>query len=94
MVKKNGRQQVSIRVANAHTENTMSIDHYHDFVMCCDDCTALGRQESYHVTAIPKAAKSQLADHARMAEQSIIFNNPAQLRVSRSEMINPDRSVS
>jgi hypothetical protein len=72
----------------------MSIDHYHDFVMCCDDCTALGRQESYHVTAIPKAAKSQLADHARMAEQSIIFNNPAQLRVSRSEMINPDRSVS
>ncbi|MBB6488474.1 hypothetical protein GGD46_005790 [Rhizobium lusitanum] len=68
MVKKNGRQQVSIRVANAHAENTMSIDHYHDFVMCRDDSRALSRQESYHVTAIPKAAKSQLADHAWMAK--------------------------
>jgi len=68
LVKKNGRQQVSVRVANAHTENTMSIDHYHDFVMCRDDSGALGRQESYHVTAIPKAAKSQLADHAWMAK--------------------------
>ena len=77
MVKKNGRQQVSIRVVDAHTEDIMSVDHHHDFVMRGDDRSALSRQESYHVVTIPKAAKSQLADHAWMAKQSIVFNNPA-----------------
>jgi hypothetical protein len=46
----------------------MSVDHYHDLIMRGDDCAALGRQESYNVVAISKAAKSQFADHARMAK--------------------------
>jgi hypothetical protein len=59
---------VGIRVANAHAENAMSVDHHHDFVVRGDYRSALSRQESHHVTAIPKAAKSQFADHARMAK--------------------------
>ncbi len=77
MVKKNGRQQVGIRVANPHAENAVAIDHCHDFVMRGGHRFALSRQESYHAAAIPKAAKSQLSDHARMAKQTIVFNNPA-----------------
>ncbi|OCI90971.1 hypothetical protein A6U85_25445 [Agrobacterium sp. 13-626] len=59
---------MGIRVTNAHAENAMSVDHYHDLIMRGDDCAALGRQESYNVVAISKAAKSQFADHARMAK--------------------------
>jgi hypothetical protein len=68
---------VGIRVADAHAENAMSVDYCHDFVVRGDDRSALSGKESYHAAAIPQAAKSQFADHARVAEQSIVFNNPA-----------------
>jgi hypothetical protein len=55
----------------------MSVDHCHDFVVRGDDRSALSGKESYHAAAIPQAAKSQFADHARVAKQSIVFNNPA-----------------
>ncbi|MBB2792683.1 UNVERIFIED_ORG: hypothetical protein GGD58_001530 [Rhizobium pisi] len=58
---------MGICVANAHAENGVAIDHHHDFVVRRDERLALGRQESYHVTAIPKAAKCELSDHSRMA---------------------------
>lgn len=59
---------MGIRVANAYAENAMSVDHCHDFVVRGDDRSALSRQESHHAAAIPQAAKSQLADHARVAK--------------------------
>lgn len=58
---------MGIGVADAHAENGMVIDHHHDFVVRHDERFALGRQESYHVTAIPKAAKCELSDHGWMA---------------------------
>jgi hypothetical protein len=84
---------VSIRVANAHAENAVAIDHCHDFVVRGDHRFALSRQESHHAVAIPKAAKRQLADHAWVAKQAIILNNPAQLGIDTAEMINPDRGI-
>lgn len=70
---------MGICVANAHTENGVAINHHHDFVVCCDECFALSRQESYHITAIPEAAKREFANHGRVAEKTIVLNNPTQL---------------
>ncbi len=58
---------MGICVANAHTENSVAIDHHHDFVVRRDERLALGRQESYHATAIPKTAKCELSDYNWMA---------------------------
>ncbi|MBB2833091.1 UNVERIFIED_ORG: hypothetical protein GGD51_003238 [Rhizobium esperanzae] len=58
---------MGICVADAHAENGVAIDHHHDFVVRRDERLALGRQESYDVTAIPKAAKCELSDHGWMA---------------------------
>ncbi|MGZ2408113.1 hypothetical protein ACVIKO_005434 [Rhizobium ruizarguesonis] len=66
LLEEDRRQQVGIRVANAHAENAMSIDHCHDFVMRGDDRFALSRKESQDAAAIPQTAKSQFADDARV----------------------------
>jgi hypothetical protein len=58
---------VCIGVANAHTENGVAINHHHDFVVSRDERFALGRKESYHTTAITKAAKCELSDYGWMA---------------------------
>jgi len=85
---------VGIRVANAHTENGVAINHHHDFVVRCDERFTLSRQESYHATPVPKAAKCQFTNHGRMAEEMIVLNNPTQLRIAMSKMINPDGGIS
>ncbi|NRP74944.1 hypothetical protein ILFOPFJJ_05867 [Ensifer psoraleae] len=48
---------MGICVADAHTENRAAINHHHDFVVRSDERFTLSRQESYHATVIPKAAK-------------------------------------
>lgn len=58
---------MGICIANAHTENGVAINHHHNFVVGRDERFALGRQESYHATAIPKAAKCELSDYGWMA---------------------------
>lgn len=85
---------MGIRVANAHTENGVAINHHHDFVVRCDERFTLSRQESYHATPVPKAAKCQFTNHGRMAEEMIVLNNPTQLRIAMSKMINPDGGIS
>ncbi len=59
---------MGICVADTHAENAVSIDHRHDFVVGGDNSSALSCQKSNDTAAIPKAAKSQLANHARMAK--------------------------
>ncbi len=59
---------MGIRIANAHAENSITVDHGHDFVVRGDNGSALSRQEGHCAASIPKAAKSQLADHAWMAK--------------------------
>ncbi|OJY65555.1 MAG: hypothetical protein BGP09_21550 [Rhizobium sp. 60-20] len=59
---------MGICVANAHAEDAESIDHRHDFVVRGDNSSALSYQKSNNAAAVPKAAKRQLADHARMAK--------------------------
>jgi hypothetical protein len=62
-------QQGSIRAAaNTHTENAVTIDHCHDFVVRGDGRSALRRQKSGYTAAIPKAAKRQFNDHGRVAK--------------------------
>jgi hypothetical protein len=81
---------MGIRVANPHAENGVAIDHHHDLLVRCDECFALSHQECYYATAFPKAAKCKLSDHGRMAEETIVLNNPTQLGIGMPEMINPD----
>ncbi len=57
-----------ISVANTHAENSISVDHRHDFVVCGDNSSALSCQKRNDTAAIPKAAKGQFANHARMAK--------------------------
>lgn len=85
---------MGICVANAHAKNGVAINHRHDFVMRCDERFPLSRQEGYHTTTIPKAAQREFSNHGRMAEKTIVLNNPTQLCIGMSEMINPDGSVS
>ncbi len=59
---------MGISVANTHAENAVSIDHRHDFVVRGDNSSALSCQKSNDIAAIPKAAKSQFPNHARMAK--------------------------
>ncbi len=59
---------MGISVANTHAENSISVDHRHDFVVGGGNSSALSCQKSNDAAAIPKAAKSQLANHARMAK--------------------------
>lgn len=59
---------MGICVANTQAENATSVDHRHDFVMRGDNSSALSCQKGHDAAAIPKAAKGQLADHARMAK--------------------------
>jgi hypothetical protein len=68
---------MGIYVANTHAENAVSIDHRHDFVVRGDNSSALSYQKSNDAAAVPKAAKRQLADHARMAKKSIVFDYPS-----------------
>lgn len=81
---------MGICVANAHAENGVPINHRHDFVMGCDERLTLSRQDGQDVTAVAKAAKCQFANHSGMAEEKIVFNNPAQLTIGMPKMINPD----
>jgi hypothetical protein len=59
---------MGIGVANTHAENAVSIGHRHDFVVRGDNSSALSCQKSNDAAAIPKTAKGQLADHARMTK--------------------------
>ncbi len=59
---------MGICIADAHTENAVTINHCHHFVVRCDERLALGCQKRYHVPAISKAAKRQFANYSRMAE--------------------------
>ncbi|NRP70990.1 hypothetical protein ILFOPFJJ_01872 [Ensifer psoraleae] len=70
---------MGICVANAHTENGVAINHGHDFVVRCDERFSLSRQESYHAATIPKTAKCEFSNHGRMAEETIVLDNPTQL---------------
>lgn len=81
---------MGIRVPNAHAKNGVALNHRHDFVVCCDECFALSHQECYHAATIPKAAKCKLSNHGRMAEKTIVLNNPTQFGIGMPEMINPD----
>jgi hypothetical protein len=90
LIEKNRGQQMGIRVADPHAENGVAINHHHDLVVRCDECFALSHQECYHATAFPKTAECKLSDHGRMAEETIVLNNPTQLGIGMPEMINPD----
>ncbi len=59
---------MGISVDNTHAENAVSIDHRHDFVVRGDNSSALSCQKRNDTAAIPKVAKSQFANHARMAK--------------------------
>ncbi|OCI98406.1 hypothetical protein A6U86_33810 [Rhizobium sp. AC27/96] len=59
---------MGICIANAHAENSISVDHSHDFVVRGDNNSALSRQKSHYTASIPKTAKSELADHVWMAK--------------------------
>lgn len=90
LIEENRSQQMGIGVADAHAKNSVAIYHHHDFIVRCDERFALSRQECYHAGTIPKAAKCELSDHGRMAEETIFLNNLTQLGIGMPEMINPD----
>ncbi len=64
-----------VRVTYSHTEDRVTVDHHHDFMMRGDGRFSLRGQKGYDFIAAPKTAKRQLTNNGRVTETKVVLDD-------------------